>query len=129
MYICANVASSVCVWQRASSAKSVLTTSAAATGTHNRTQTITTDGSSLFDINMGQLSHLLLPHEDPTEQSASDSLGESLEHQHESWLAHKAETVHCLLDSAACKLQPLATAAIRSAMTAISHEIEVSVLL
>lgn len=78
---------------------------------------------------MGQLSHLLLPQEDPTEQSASDSLGESLEHLHESWMAHKAETVHCLLDSAACQLQPLAAAATRSATTAISHEIEVGVLL
>ena len=96
-----------------------------AAGIHNSTQTITTDGSSLFDINMAQLSHLLLPQEDPTEQAASDSLGESLQHLRESWLTHKAEAVHCVLDSAACQLQPLATAASRSATTAVSHEIEV----
>ena len=98
-----------------------------AIGTHNGSQTITADGSSLYDVNMAQLAHLLLPQPDPSEGDASDSLAEVIEQHHEDWLAQKAETVHCLLSAAACKQRPMAQAAVRSANTAVTWDVEVSV--
>ena len=97
-------------------------------GTHNGSQTITADGCSLYDVDMAQLAHLLLPQPDPSERDASDSLAEVIEHRHEDWLAQKAETVHCLLSAVACEQRPLAQAAVRSANTAVTRDVEVSVL-
>lgn len=86
------------------------------------------DGSSLYDIDMAQLAHLLLPQPDPSEQAASDTLGTALHLQHEAWLDQKADAVHCLLNAAACKTHPLAKAAARSATTAITQDIQVQQL-
>ena len=79
-----------------------------ATGTSEANITVAASGSSVYDVSMADLAHVLLPHLEAVKLPRfAQRTPEWLQKQRSSWLQRQVQQAYCRLTPAACEAKPL----------------------